>query len=132
MLRYAEPRRSITADVPTKPLKRRMIRRSSLFLACGVALRPVSSLFVEASAVLTVLVGDLGFYCVVWIGLCGTSHVSLQKSALEGYVAIPLSSWRVNSRTADSLVDGFHWSGLSMPRHIVPVFGGESLEMLGW
>jgi hypothetical protein len=37
----------------------------------------------------------------------------------------------VNSITALSLVLGFHESGLSMPRHIVPEFGGESLEMLG-
>lgn len=27
---------------------------------------------------------------------------------------------------------GFHWSGLSMPRHMVPELGGESFEMFGW
>jgi hypothetical protein len=37
-----------------------------------------------------------------------------------------------NSNTAEILVLGFQRSGLSMPRHMAPLLGGESLLMLGW
>lgn len=45
---------------------------------------------------------------------------------------IPFSNCRTNSRTADIFVLGFHSLSRSMPKHIVPLLGGESLEMFGW
>lgn len=43
----------------------------------------------------------------------------------------PFNSCLANSRTALILVDGFHSSTLSMPRHITPELGGVSLLILG-
>ena len=45
---------------------------------------------------------------------------------------VPLSNCRANSSTATIFVLGFHSLSRSMPRHIAPLFGGVSFEMLGW
>lgn len=47
-------------------------------------------------------------------------------------VYVPFNNCLANSKTATILVLGFHSVSRNMPRHIVPLFGGESLETLGW
>lgn len=46
--------------------------------------------------------------------------------------SVPLSNCLANSRTALILVLGFHSLSLSMPRHMLPLLGGESLLIFGW
>jgi hypothetical protein len=38
----------------------------------------------------------------------------------------------VNSNTAAILVEGFHSEFFKIPRHMMPEFGGESLDTFGW
>ena len=82
------------------------------------------------------MVCNLSFDGIVRIGFwvdvssCSFGLVFDQVSE-KRFMNKPFSSCLANSRTALILVDGFHSSTLSMPRHITPELGGVSLLMLG-
>ncbi len=65
-------------------------------------------------------------------GRNGWGYVKDARGSGLQSVNIPRSSCRTNSSTAAILVLGFHSLSRSMPRHMVPVLGGESFEILGW
>ncbi len=126
---------SATPRLPQLLTDRAFLRAS--FLLPGIPLTPIPRLLLIARLISAILICNLSLNSIIWVRfynilISNFEPNSTRQRQRRGGEGLPFNSCLANSNTATILVLGFHSVSRSMPRHMVPLFGGESLDMLGW